>query len=152
MIATAAAISAACISFAFDVKCGGPDGPGTVLCAILLNNFETPHWKDLTASTGLAVSIVLAIFSCFQWCLTNVERITLRSQRQSRSPYPWVLTPGRTIGPIKVVKLGSGEREGRQLGINVIGVRDCSTFECTICWEAVDNLLALHCTHAFCSR
>lgn len=63
-----------------------------------------------------------------------------------------MLIPGRTIGPIKVVKLVSGEREGRQLGSNVIGVRDCSKFECAICWEAVDNLLALHCTHAFCSR
>lgn len=63
MIATAAAISAACISFAFDVKCGGPDGPGTVLCAILLNNFETPHWKDLTASLQGSLSLSSWLFS-----------------------------------------------------------------------------------------
>lgn len=57
MITTGTAISAAFISFAFYVNYGGPDGPGTVSCAILFNNFEAPHWKDLTASLQGSLSL-----------------------------------------------------------------------------------------------
>lgn len=56
------------------------------------------------------------------------------------------------IGPVKVVKLDVGQKEGHHPDRKLIGVSESSTFECGICWGTRDEFLALPCTHMFCAR
>lgn len=100
----------------------------------------------------MAVSIVLAIISCVQWCFTLQEREKRRNHLQASGWSSWVLYPGSMIGPMKVVKLNVGEKEGHHPDSKLIGVREFGTTECGICWETRDEFFALPCTHIFCTQ